>query len=259
MDRRKLLTNSTAFDLAPVLPSRAIDALLASTSGTGSGSSAVIDPLRDERNSLTPPGRGRIPVAFPISQGAVIIDFCGPWEVFQSADIPGRRGQVFQTYTVAETLEPITASGGMKIVPNYTFQTAPAPKVVVIPAQAPPTQAILSWVRSVTKATDVTMSVCTGAFLLAATGLLSGKSATTFHDAYARFEAQYPDIHLKRGARFVEDGNLASTGGLSSGIDLAIRVIERYFGGEAAERTAYTLEYQGKGWQDANSNGIYAH
>jgi hypothetical protein len=131
---------------------------------TGSGSRAVIDQLRDEGNSLVPPDRGSIPVAFPIADGAVIIDFCGPWEVFHSADIPGRHGDPYQTYTVAETLEPITASGGMKIIPNYTFQTAPAPKVVVIPAQDPPTQAMLSWVRSVTKATDVTMSVCTGAF-----------------------------------------------------------------------------------------------
>jgi transcriptional regulator GlxA family with amidase domain len=103
-------------------------------SAPGSGSSAVTDQLRDQRDALTAPERGSIPVAFPIAHGAVMIDFCGPWEVFHSADIPGHRGDAFQTYTVAETLEPITASGGMKIVPNYTFQTAPAPKVVVIPA-----------------------------------------------------------------------------------------------------------------------------
>ena len=103
--------------------------------------------LEDGRNALTPPERASIPVAFPIARGAVIIDFCGPWEVFHSADIPGRHGDAFQTYTVAETLEPITASGGMKIIPNHTFQTAPAPKVVVISDQAPPTQAMLSWVR----------------------------------------------------------------------------------------------------------------
>jgi hypothetical protein len=92
MKRRKLRTNSAAFGLAP-------------------GNSADADQLEDERNPLIPPERGSIPVAFPISQGAVIIDFCGPWEVFHSADIPGRGGEVFQTYTVAETLEPITASG----------------------------------------------------------------------------------------------------------------------------------------------------
>ena len=102
MDKRKLLAISAAFDLAPVLPSPTIDALLASTSATGSGSSVVTDPLRDERNSLTPPKRDSIPVAFPISQGAVIIDFCGPWEVFHSADIPGRHGDAFQA-TVSVT------------------------------------------------------------------------------------------------------------------------------------------------------------
>jgi transcriptional regulator GlxA family with amidase domain len=211
-----------------------------------------------QSNPLVPPEQGTIPVAFPISHGAVIIDFCGPWEVFNSARIPGRQRGVFQTYTVAETLEPITASGGMQIVPNYTFETAPAPKVVVIPAQSGGTAAMLKWIRTVTKSTDVTMSVCVGAFILAETGLLSGRSATTFHEAYARFEARYPDIHLKRGARFVEDGNLASAGGLSSGIDLAVRVIERYFGREAADETAYLLEYQGKGWQDPQSNSVYA-
>jgi hypothetical protein len=113
----------------------------------------------------------------------------------------------------------------MKIIPNYTFETAPPPKVVVIPAQGGSTEAMLEWIRSVTKATDVTMSVCTGAFVLAKTGLLSGKSATTFHDAFAGFEMQFPDIHLKRGARFVEDGNLASSGRLTSGMDLAFRVV----------------------------------
>jgi transcriptional regulator GlxA family with amidase domain len=211
-----------------------------------------------QSNPLVPPEQGTIPVAFPISHGAVIIDFCGPWEVFNSARIPGRQRGVFQTYTVAETLEPITASGGMQIVPNYTFETAPAPKVVVIPAQGGATASMLKWIRTVSETTDVTMSVCVGAFILAETGLLSGRSATTFHEAYARFEARYPDIHLKRGARFVEDGNLASAGGLSSGIDLAVRVIERYFGREAADETAYLLEYQGKGWQDPQSNSVYA-
>jgi len=252
-----LLTSSAALGLAPVFSSLAKDPLFSVAGATQSGSSAARMETKNESNRLVPPEKGSIPVAFPISRGAVIIDFCGPWEVFNSARVPGHQGEIFQTYTVAETLEPITAGGGMKIIPNYTFETAPPPKVVVIPAQSGSTEAMLKWIRSVTKATDVTMSVCVGAFLLAETGLLSGRSATTFHEAYARFEARYPDVHLKRGARFVEDGNLASAGGLSSGIDLAIRVIERYYGREAAERTTYLLEYQGKGWQDPNSNTIY--
>jgi transcriptional regulator GlxA family with amidase domain len=87
---------------------------------------------------------------------------------------------------------------------------------------------MLEWIRTSTKSTDVTMSVCTGAYVLARTGLLSGKSATTFHRAYEDFAVEFPDIQLKRGARFVEDGNLASSGGLTSGIDLAFRTIDRH-------------------------------
>jgi YHS domain-containing protein len=69
---------------------------------------------------------------------------------------------------------------------------------------------------------------------------------------------EFPDITLKRGARFVENGNLATAGGLSSGIDLALRVVERYFGSEVAERTAYNMEYQGQGWMNPDSNQVYA-
>jgi YHS domain-containing protein len=101
------------------------------------------------------------------------------------------------------------------------------------------------------------MSVCTGAYVLAKTGVLSGKSATTFHRAYEDFAMEFPDIHLKRGARFVEDGNLASSGGLTSGMDLAFRVVERYFGREVAEETAYNIEYQGRGWTNPDSNLVY--
>jgi len=209
-------------------------------------------------NPLKPPVQGTIPVAFLISEGAVVIDFSGPWEVFQDVMIPGRQDHPFRLYTVSETTAPIRASGGMQIVPDYTLASAPAPKVIVIPAQSKPSEATLEWIRKSTKNTDVTMSVCTGAFVLAKTGLLSGKSATTFHAAFNSFAMQFPDIHLKRGARFVEDGNLATAGGLSSGIDLALRVVERYYGRDVAQKTAYNMEYQGQGWMNPDSNQVYA-
>jgi transcriptional regulator GlxA family with amidase domain len=187
-----------------------------------------------------------------------MIDFTGPWEVFQDVMLPGREDHPFRLYTVSESTSPIHTSGGMKIVPDYTIENAPAPKVIVIPAQSQPSQATLEWIRKSTKNTDVTMSVCTGAFVLAKTGLLSGKSATTYHGAFGRFAMEFPDIALKRGARFVENGNLATAGGLSSGIDLALRVVERYFGREVAQRTAYNMEYQGQGWMNPESNQLYA-
>jgi transcriptional regulator GlxA family with amidase domain len=244
MKRRELLKTSAAFGLISAIP-------LSSVTAKESKAGAPTNPLK-------PPAQGSIPVAFLISEGAVVIDFCGPWEVFQDVDVPGRADDPFHLYTVAETTKPIQASGGMKLLPDYTFQTAPAPKVIVIPAQGGRSQATLEWIRKSATTADVTMSVCTGAFLLARTGLLSGKAATTHHASFKTFAREFPDIQLKRGARFVENGNVATAGGLSSGIDLALRVVERYFGGEIATQTAFQMEYQGQGWMNPDSNQVYA-
>src|SRR5437764_874558 len=81
---------------------------------------------------------------------------------------------------------------------------------------------------------------------------------TTHHSAYRELAAAFPDITVKRGARFVDQGNIASAGGLSSGIDLALHVVERYFGRDVAQSVAYNMEYQGQGWLNADSNEIYA-
>src|ERR1700730_5991129 len=247
INRRDLLNTVSRIGLAAALALFVVAQLSASAARA---ETATTNPLK-------PPAKGDIPVAFVISEGAVIIDFCGPWEVFRdvmvsAVDHPSPR------HTVSDKTDPIIAGGGMKIVPNYTFANAPAPKVIVIPAQSEPSAAMLKWIRESPKNTDVTMSVCTGAFLLAKTGLLSGKFATTFHAAFNSFAMEFPDIHLKRGARFVEDGNLASAGGLSSGIDLALRVVERYYGRDVAQKTAYNMEYQGQGWMNADSNQVYA-
>jgi putative intracellular protease/amidase/YHS domain-containing protein len=255
---KELLRKAAEFGLIAAIVFSAVSKVCASPDPAGATSTPGATRGNDKGNSLTPPAQGSIPVAFLLSEGAVMIDFSGPWEVFQDVMIPGRADHPFRLYTVAETTHPIHASGGMTIIPDYTLENAPAPKVIVIPAQSEPTAAVLDWIRKSTKNTDVTMSVCTGAFVLAKTGLLSGKAATTYHGAFVSFATQFPDINLKRGARFVEDGNLATAGGLSSGIDLALRVVERYYGREVAQKTAYNLEYQGQGWMDRNSNQIYA-
>jgi putative intracellular protease/amidase/YHS domain-containing protein len=236
----------------------ALRAIFATTTPADTGAKSKPNAVTADANSLKPPGKGQIPVAFLISDGAVVIDFCGPWEVFQAVMIPGSEEMPFRLYTVGETRKPIRTSGGMQIVPDYTIEDAPPPKVIVIPAQSPPSAAVLEWVRKSSKTTDVTMSVCTGAFVLAKTGLLNGKSATTYHGAFERFAMQFPEIQVKRGARFVENGNLATAGGLSSGIDLALRIVERYYGRNVAKNTAYNMEYQGEGWMNPDSNQTYA-
>ena len=174
-----------------------------------------------------------------------MIDFAGPWEVFQDVMVGDQ--MPFQLFTVSDKIETITATAGLKLVPDYTFANVPECKVVVIPAQKG-SEAMRDWLRKVSPATDVTMSVCTGAFQLAKAGLLNGKSATTHHEFLDNLEKDFPEVKVARGVRFVEGERISTAGGLSSGIDLALRVVERYFGREVAERTAHYMEYQGKGW-----------
>jgi len=257
MERRELLKKSAAFGFMAAVPFSAlrklsVDSTLADALGPADGDNSSVKP-----NPLKPPAQGRIPVAFLVSEGAVIIDFCGPWEIFGNVMMGGRM-DAFRLYTVSETMQPIKASGGMKIIPDYTLETAPAPKVIVLPAQSNSSEAVLEWIRKSSRTADVTMSVCTGAYLLAQTGLLAGKAATTHHASYVDFALKFPDIRVKHGVRFVEDGNLASSGGLSCGLDLALRVVERYYGREVAEQTAYDMEYQGQGWASPDSNAVYA-
>ena len=188
-----------------------------------------------------------------------MIDFAGPWEVFQDVMNPKTEQEAFQLYTVAETRKPVTTSGGMKVTPTYDFRSAPLPKVLVIPAQSGESDATLNWIRKCSEDADVVMSVCTGAFLLAKTGLLDGRPATTIAGAYKMLAMSYPKVKVQRGVRYVESGNLACSAGLSAGIDLALRVVTRYFGTEVADQTANSMEYAGKGWLDPReTSDIYS-
>jgi transcriptional regulator GlxA family with amidase domain len=202
---------------------------------------------------LVPPASGPIDVAFLISEGATVIDFAGPWEVFQDVMVPERgpahEDQMpFRLFTVAAGREPVRVTGGMQIVPDYSLEDAPRPRVVVVPAMRR-SPGVTDWLRRTAATADLVMSVCTGAFQLGFAGLLAGKRATTHHQFQDRFAAQFPDVHVERGLRFVESApNLATAGGLTSGIDLALRVVERYFGRAVAERTASYMEYQSRGW-----------
>ena len=203
-------------------------------------------------SKLTPPAKGKIPVAFAISEGVTVIDFAGPWEVFQDVHIKDRGKDMdeqmpFELFTVSDKTDALTGSSGLKLVPDYTFDNAPQPKVVVVPAQRG-SQALHAWLRKMSTSTDLIMSVCTGAFQLGKAGLLAGKSATTHHDFLDQFQKAFPDVDVKRGLRFVEEEKISTAGGLSSGIDLALRVVDRYFGREVAQSTATYMEYQSKGW-----------
>jgi transcriptional regulator GlxA family with amidase domain len=214
--------------------------------------------------SLNPPATGKIPVAFVLTSGAVMIDFAGPWEVFQDVMIPSRGPRmedqhVFQLYTVSDTKDAIRTSGGMQITPDYTFDDAPRPKIVVIPAQMGHSPKMLEWLRTASKNSDVVMSVCTGAFKLAAAGLLDDKPATTHHGSYAVLQQMYPKVKVQRDRRYVQsDPVIFTSGGLSAGIDLALHIVDAYFGHEIAASTAQYMEYEGLGWQNPQARVKYS-
>jgi len=228
MNRRELIRNVAAASVAGALPSAA-----AAT------------------NQLTLPAKGKIPVAFVLGNSPVIIDFCGPWSVFEGVHVTSRGMSMdemmpFELYTVSDHKD-VTSSGGMKITPNRSLADAGQPKVIVSPAHEA-SEAEIAWLKKAAATADVVMSVCTGTFVLARTGLLKGQEATTHHAFYDKLAATHPDIKVKRGLRFVEGPKVSSGGGLTCGIDLSLRVVERYFGRPVAEETAAYMEYQGKGW-----------
>jgi transcriptional regulator GlxA family with amidase domain len=247
IERRQFLQQSAAATASLGIAASAAAAIFAPRSPAA--------PLPDPQK-LTPPPDGKMFIAFPISEGVQVIDLSGPWEVFQDVSVsqgtpdPGMEHRhPFQPYTVSERIEVIEATDGMKLTPNYTFADAPHPRLIVVPAQSG-SPALIGWLKKVAPATDTDLvtSVCTGAFQLAKAGLLDGKSATTHHQALDRLQRSFPQVHVKRGLRYVEDGKIATAGGLTSGIDLALRIVERYYGRTVAQETAEYMEYQSKSW-----------
>jgi len=150
-------------------------------------------------NSPISPPAGRVQVAFVLDEGATVIDFAGPWETFQDAatgDI-----QHFELFTVAsrrtiQTTGNMSSAGmkGLTLTVDHVFPNSPQPNVIVIGAQSGRDNPLkLQWIRSMVAGADVVMSVCTGAFILAATGLLNGLSATTHHDFYDKLREGVPE------------------------------------------------------------------
>jgi transcriptional regulator GlxA family with amidase domain len=216
----------------------------------------VARALTEEETSALPasplsvPGDGVIRTAFMIGPHVNVIDTAGPWEVFQDTGAGSGGSSPFALYTIAESRRPVEGTAGLTIVPDYAYDETPQPQVIVVPAHhtSDPTR---GWLRRAAAEADVVMSVCTGAFILAEEGLLDGRRATTHHAFVSEFESSFPRVEVVRGARFVEDDRVATAAGLTSGIDLALRVVERYLGRSVAAGTARYMEHESSRWRTA--------
>src|SRR5215813_4412035 len=185
-------------------------------------------------------GEGGPPkVAILLYNGVELIDIAGPWEVFGGAG--------FLVHTIAEKAEPLTLVYGQKVIPDYTFEKSPKAEVLLVPGGGYTAQmkndALISWIKSKSNEVQYVMSVCTGAFLLGQAGLLAGKTATC---TYGMIEdlSKFPNTKVVYDQRYVDNGKVVTTAGLSSGIDGAIHLVSRMLDLGSAQSVALGIEYR---------------
>jgi Transcriptional regulator containing an amidase domain and an AraC-type DNA-binding HTH domain len=186
-------------------------------------------------------------VAILVFDDVEILDFAGPFEVFAVADELSGHTE-FHTFTLALKPGTIRARNGLKIVPDFTLEHCPPPQVIVVPGgngrRALMTiPSLHEWLRLKSRKAEIVMSVCTGAFVLAAAGLLDGLRVTTHHDALAELREFAPQLDVIDTARFTDNGHILTAAGISAGIDCSLHVVARLLGRAAADRTARHMEY----------------
>jgi transcriptional regulator GlxA family with amidase domain len=181
-----------------------------------------------------------------------VLDFCGPFEVFSATrlDEPTRREELspFDVFLVAETAATVTTSGGMRVLPQRTFATCPSLDLLVVPGgwgtrREVSNTRLVEWVAKQARSAKYVTSVCTGSFILGQAGLLAGKQVTTHWKSLDRMRAVFPTLTVEEDVRWVEDGNVLTSAGISAGIDLALVVVAKLFGESVARATAQHMEY----------------
>ena len=186
-------------------------------------------------------------IAILVFDDVEVLDFAGPFEVFAVADELARHG-AFNVFTVAPRPGTVRARNGLKVVPDYAVESCPQPHVLVIPGgfgtrSLAGNPVIIEWIQMRACAAEATMSVCTGAFLLAKAGLLEGLRVTTHHEAVAELRAQAPGAIVDPGARFHDNGSILTAAGISAGIDCSLHLVGRLQGAGASAATAAYMEY----------------
>jgi putative intracellular protease/amidase len=214
-------------------------------------------PCRDDAQTTSPAQRAVLAappkvvvrnLAIFIFDGVQIIDYTGPFEVLGQAHDGEKK--IFNIYTVAEKAGPITTNMGMTVVPKYSFADMPKTDVLVLPGgNTQPgldNPRVIKWVQDTSANAEYVMSVCNGAFFLGKAGLLDGLTATTFYGLIDPLRELAPKAHIVTDQRFVDNGKIITTAGLSSGIDGALHLIEKIVGRGRAQEVALNLEYN---WQ----------
>lgn len=180
-----------------------------------------------------------------------VLDFAGPYEVFNVAGELGE-GDPFSVFSVGLTGEPAVGRGGFTVLPTYSLDDAPPPDLLVVPGGVGTRRLLkddraLEWVKERAAEVELLLSVCTGALVLGAAGLLARRRATTHHDAYDELAAISPTTQVIRGQRFVRSADtILTSAGVSAGIDLSLHAVQLLAGQETRDRTVAEMEWK---WQ----------
>jgi len=181
-----------------------------------------------------------------------VLDFAGPFEVFSVTEDDQAR-KLFRVELIGLRDGPVRARNGLRVLPDRTWRHDDAFDVLVVPGGwgaerlAIEDRRFLDWLRAAAGRAGITASVCTGAFLLAEAGLLDGRRATTHHLDFDEFRRRWPAVSLVTDRKWVDEGPVVSSGGISSGIDMSLHLVARLEGLDTARRTAARMEYR---WQE---------
>jgi len=178
-----------------------------------------------------------------------VLDFAGPFQVFTTAQRVARPGTPFATFTVAQNAD-VLARGGLAVEPTYTFGLEPRIDVLVVPGGVVTAELgkpeVIEWIAARAAEAELVVSVCTGVFLLAKAGLLAGKTITTHWEDIDDFRKSFPGIVVDAESRFVDEGKIVTSAGISAGIDMSLHLVERLEGEPLARGTARQMDYR---WQ----------
>lgn len=180
------------------------------------------------------------------------LDLAGPYEVFTTATRMHRRSHpdappLFEVSCVARTLEPVRARAGMRLLPTHAFADAPPLDVLIVPGGVVDAllacRETLAWIARASAQAEITASVCTGAFALAASGVLTTGAATTHWEDQADLALRFTALEVRADVRWVDQGRVVTSGGISAGIDMSLHLVQRLVGIGLAERTAHQMEF----------------
>jgi transcriptional regulator GlxA family with amidase domain len=181
-----------------------------------------------------------------------VLDFCGPFEVFATTRLDESRRREepspYEVVLVAEARGVVTASGGLKVVPDHAMEDCPPLDVLVVPGgwgtrREIANRRLLDWIAGTASGVEILASVCTGSMLLGTAGLLDERRATTHWKALPWMRQSLPNVEVVEDQHVVEDGDVLTSAGISAGIDLALRVVARHHGEAIARATARHMEY----------------